>query len=252
MPIGNYKSSDLFLMTALLLGGFLAVGTVNAAESDRTAKRESFTEQGQRNAGGSAISGIELQDAMQKDGPRLSASSSSKSGSRVASSDPNFWIYDAATLLFHDYDNDGYYTRLELEFDADTNFVSADVYARLFLSLDGGPWNEYTTTAIFTIHGSSGTDDYFVDTDLVSGYPAGSYDLLIELYDAYDGQFVTSFGPAESSELFDLPLEDQKADSVIISSPVSHSHGGGGATGWLAALFLAALLLIRVSRRRMM
>ena len=74
--------------------------------------------------------------------------------------------------------------------------------------------------------------------------------MLIELYDAADGRFVASFGPSDTPELFDLPLEDQQEDAVIVAAPqVSHSHGGGGTTGWPLALLLSVMVLVRGARR---
>lgn len=238
---------------ATLVASLFAAGPAIAAETESSTERETFVEQGKRNLAGASISMSEQKEKLTTDGPRLGPSTGAKSGRSLASADPDFWIFDATTRLFHDFDNDGFFTRLELDFDADTHFFSADVYAELFLSLDGGPWNTYTTTAVFTIFGTSDTDDYFVDTDLVSGYPAGSYDLLIELYNAADGRFVTSFGPSDTPALFDLPLEDQQEDAVVVVEPqVSHSHGGGGTTGWPAALALIMMALVRVTRQHLM
>ena len=161
------------------------------------------------------------------------------SDSQSASYD--FWIYEADVLLFNDDDLDGYFHGVDLLFDADTIYSAADVYAVLYLSYEGGPWNEYGVTEDFTIFGSSGTDEYVMVTELMSGYPTGSYDLLIELFDAYDGSFLAAFGPDETSELAYLPLEDYNRDAPIEEVQVVVNRGGGGAMdGWL----LSALLLI--------
>ena len=57
------------------------------------------------------------------------------------STDPDFWFYDVDVALFADADRDGYYWGIDLLFDADTNYGAADVFAVLYLSYDGGPWN---------------------------------------------------------------------------------------------------------------
>jgi len=69
----------------------------------------------------------------------------------------------------------------------------------------------------------------------MSGYPTGQYDLLIELFDAFDGEFLTSFGPDETSELAYLPLEDFSRDAPVVEQrTVIVTQGGGGAFGiWL-------------------
>jgi len=157
----------------------------------------------------------------------------------------DFWFYEADVILFNDDDNDGYFHGIDLLFDVDTNFISADVYAVLYLSLDGGPWNEYAETETFTIFGTSATDEYVLVTELMAGYPTGSYDILIELFDAYDNAFLTSFGPDETSELSYLPLEDYELDAPIVPVQVvvNHGHGGGGAMdSWFLGAFILLLL----------
>lgn len=166
----------------------------------------------------------------------------SKSSAADASA-PNtdFWFYDADVVLFNDNDGDGYYHGIDLLFDADTYYDSAEVYAVVYLSLDGGPWNEYAVTDNFLIFGASAEDEYVVVSELVSGYPTGSYDLLIELFDTWDGSFVASFGPVDTPELAFLQLEDAGRDAPQDTTVIIR-EGGGGALGWmlLMALVLAA------------
>lgn len=164
----------------------------------------------------------------------------------------DFWFYLADVELFADEDRDGYYSGIDLLFDVDTIYGAADIYAVAYLSYEGGPWEEYAVTEDFTIFGSSGADDYVIVTDLVSGYPTGSYDVLVEVFDAWTGEFLAWYGPEDTSELSFLPLEDIDRDTprggdttVVVNS------GGGGATGvWLlAALGITAVLLRRRATR---
>ncbi len=157
--------------------------------------------------------------------------------SGAQSPNTDFWIYDANVILFSDFDRDGYYIGIDLEFDADTIYSVADVYAVLYLSYDYGPWNEYASTEDFTIFGASGGDEYFIETELVTGYPTGEYDLLIELFDAYDGTFVASCGPEVSSELSYLRLEDAGRDAPS-GTTIIVNNGGGGSIGLLGLLVL--------------
>ena len=159
----------------------------------------------------------------------------------VSLSDPNFWFYDVDVALFSDFDRDGYYFGLDLEFDADTNYPFADVYAVLYLSYEYGPWNLYAETENFTLFGTSSTDDYRVETELVSGYLTGSYDILIELYDAHTNAFLTSIGPEESVELSLLPLEDSTRDATGGGETQVVVNSGGGSFGWLLLLGLFAV-----------
>ncbi|MDH4048144.1 MAG: choice-of-anchor H family protein [Gammaproteobacteria bacterium] len=189
-----------------------------------------------------AFAGIE------KSGPRLKPSSQGKAQSGLAQagdSSFDFWIYDADVVLFADDDKDGHYYGIDLLIDADTIYSAADVYAAVYLSLEGGPWNEYAVTEDFTIFGASGDDEYILITELMSGYPRGSYDLLVELFDALDGSYVASFGPEDSSGLAFLPLEDFNRDAPGFDVPIAVSHGGGGALGFLMLLPLGFALIRR-------
>ena len=159
--------------------------------------------------------------------------------------DSNFWFYDVDVALFSDFDRDGYFFGIDLAFDADTNYAFADVYAVLYLSYEYGPWNEYAETDDFTLYGTSSTDDYEIETELVSGYLPGSYDILIELYDADTNAFLASIGPEEAVELSLLPLEDSTRDSVGGETQVV-VNSGGGSLGWL---LLFVLLAVRMTLR---
>ncbi len=180
------------------------------------------------------------------------ASPSSKphpSGQELSRVDVEFWIYDARVELFSDLDLDGYYAGVDLSFDADTVYNSADVYAVLYLSYEFGPWNEYAVTDDFTILGTSGDDEYFIETELVSGYATGDYDILIELFDAYEGTFIASFGPEDSADLAFLPLEDVSRDTPPRTTLII-SEGGGGSLGVLALLVMAGFARVGASFTR--
>lgn len=158
-----------------------------------------------------------------------------------ATQTPNteFWFYAVDVELFSDFDHDGYFYGIDVLLDVDTVYAAADVYAVLYLSYEYGPWNEYAMTEDFTIFGASSDDEYIIVTELISGYETGSYDLLIDLYDTFDGILVATIGPEDSSELSLLPLEDANRDAAAEISIVVNS-GGGGSAGWLLLLVLAA------------
>ena len=158
----------------------------------------------------------------------------------------DYWIYSVDVDLFSDHDRDGYYYGIDLLFDADTIYAVADVYAVAYLSYEGGPWNEYAVSDDFTLFGATATDDYVMVTELLTGYPAGRYDLLLELYEVDTGLYVASIGPDESFELADLPLEDADRDQP--SPRVAVTTGGGGSAGVFLLVLLAALVRRRTVR----
>jgi hypothetical protein len=158
------------------------------------------------------------------------------------------YVYDGSTDLFADRDRDGYFHHLRVTFDADTMLGTADLYAVVYLSADGRAWEHLFTTDAFTIHGASPDDDYEVESDLVSGYSTGLYDVLVELYDAQTNELVDAFGPSQSSDFSVLPLEDSYRDGdPPPPDPAPVVTGGGGAIDWLS---LPALLAAAAWARR--
>lgn len=236
-------------MLALALCSLMLAGaaTVMAEENSRI----TVTTQGLKSAvaTGQGIVSVDEHEAPSTTGIQ---SGKSRGGAQAISpthstSTPNtdFWFYAADVQLFGDYDGDGYYYGIDLLFDADTVYTTSEVYAVVYLSLEGGPWEEYAETENFTILGASADDEYVIVTELVSGYPTGSYDILIELFDAWDDTFVADFGPASTSELYAQPLEDSERDAPASTTVVVHE--GGGSTGLLMLLGLVLIALRRYS-----
>ncbi len=243
--------------TTVLIGMLMLASAIMAQENDEP--RQSLTSQGSDITRGSVGDGNTSYDefeALNLEGtrsPKKASSVQQKMGAAVSQSgesqsgDPNFWFYDADIVLFSDFDHDGYYFGIDLLFDADTSYAAAEVYAVIYLSYEYGPWNEYAETDDFTLFGTASSDDYVVETELVSGYPTGDYDILIELFDAYDGTYLASIGPEDTSELALLPLEDSTRDAVSGGqTQVVVNSGGGGSTG---LLFLIGLLAVRMTLR---
>jgi len=238
--------------TAMLF--LLSLAAVGAAEID-SEPRQSLTAQGNGITRGGVVEGdisFDEFDRLQTEGSRSSrvtTSSPEKGGDAILQSagNSNFWFYEADVELFADFDRDGYYYGIDLLFDVDTIYLAADVYAVIYLSYEFGPWNEYAVTDDFTVLGSASSDAYTIETELVSGYPTGSYDILIELFDAYDDAYLASFGPEDTSELAYLPLEDSTRDVASTGAPqVVVNSGGGGSLSWL---LLLGLLAVRMTFR---
>lgn len=235
----------------ILLISTLAIATARADDEIRTSVSEQFVSGSE---GDGTVTTADTFDGLETTGERTrpSAKAASASGQPAVARSlaGDFWIYDADVILFGDDDRDGYFYGIDLLFDADTIYSSAPVYAVLYLSLNGGPWNEYTATENFRINGSSADDEYVVVTELQSGYPTGDYDILIELFDAETGEFLADYGPESDSALSFLALEDFNRDAPVFDRPVTVStgRGGGGAAGFLTLALLGLLAAARTRR----
>jgi len=246
--------SQMFLTTLFVAGLIVISGSAFADESD---KRRSITTQNTMEMRDNGIAGVTSMDEFEElvsTGLRSAGKRStdqSKTTPRASqTANTDFWFYSADVVLFNDHDSDGYFSGIDLLFDADTYFTFADVYAVVYLSFEGGTWNEYAATEIFSLFGSSSDDDYVVVTELLAGYPTGSYDVLIELFDAYDDSFIAWIGPDDTSELAFLPLEDADRDAVVPEIIVVERHGGGGSSSWLLVLSLGLAALARFRREQ--
>jgi hypothetical protein len=173
---------------------------------------------------------------------------------RYTSSDVE--IYNADTLLISDFNNNGFYHRFSVTFDADTLYPTAELYAKLYISYEGGPWNLFNITEYFSIESDSEFDLYTVETELSDGFYPGYYDIKIELFDAHNDYFITAYGPYQDNSLAALPLEDSYYDDSydgVIATPVQteviiaasgHGHGALG-IGILLAPLIALMRRLR-------
>lgn len=169
-------------------------------------------------------------------------------------------VYDASTELISDFDADGFYHRYRTIIDADTIYDTSYIYARLYLSYEGGPWNYYASSDNYHIHGDSELDTIVIETELADGYPPGYYDIRIELYDADHDDWLTSYGPYDDDSLSALPLEDSYYDDPHYFSvyPVeteiivaSHLEPHGGSMSWLMISLPLMILITRRSTKRL-
>jgi len=163
-------------------------------------------------------------------------------------SDGSFVIYDAYSQLIEDYDYDGYYQTFSVTFDADfitySAYDEAAVYAELYLSENGGPWEHYYTTDAFIIHGESSDDEFEVYSTLQQGFNSNHYDVLIDLYEVGYPNIIASYSSDDSNSLYALPLESSDYDLEYVEYyEETHIHGGSHST--IALLFIFGILLMR-------
>ncbi len=162
-----------------------------------------------------------------------------------------FEIFDAWVELTGDLDDDGFYHHIRVGFDADTDSDSETVYAKLFLSREGGPWYQYADTDLFDIHGDSADDSYEVLTELIEGYRPGYYEVLIELHSLYHPGIVASMILDREHGDHIIALEDLDHDDPYHepyyhdSETVDISYGVGVSGSFsIAGLALLALLMV--------
>jgi hypothetical protein len=131
-----------------------------------------------------------------------------------------FGIYDASSKLFEDFDYDGYYQTFSVSFDADVyaqySGLRALVFADLYLSRDGGPWELYFTTDAFSIIDDSSEDEFEVLTTLDVGYKTGHYDVLVDLYEVGYSDIVATISSEDIEYLYALPLESADRDEYLV------------------------------------
>ncbi len=143
-----------------------------------------------------------------------------KSEKSMSSSMNHLYIYDASVYLYDDYDGDGYYTKLSVNFDVDAYYDEYyDVYAEMFIRKNGdSEWTHYYTTNVFSIYGDNYSDDYTVTTKLNSGFPPGRYEVLIDLFEYGYSGVVDTYSEYDDPDLGWLPLEDKTYESGNVSS----------------------------------
>ncbi len=159
--------------------------------------------------------------------------------------DQLFEIYAANVQTISDFDGDGYHHAINVYFDVDVSYDSATVYAKLYLSREGGPWSQYFTTDLFSIHIDDVGDAYEVQTELLEGYDPGYYSVLVEVYSLDHAYMVTSevldyqyLGRDVMIEArnWDVPYEEVYYEE-------DHSHGGGSMTTLLVFFLIIQVVI---------
>ncbi|MBC8210735.1 MAG: choice-of-anchor H family protein [Gammaproteobacteria bacterium] len=156
-----------------------------------------------------------------------------------------FSLYDAQAELSGDLDYDGYFHRIKISFDADTDSPLETVYAKLYLSHQGGAWKQYASSDLFEIHYDASDDRYEVISELIEGYQPGYYDVLIELYSLYQEGVVASRIVDMDGAGFALSLEDLEHDEYSDDAYYYSDYGASGSFSWAGIVLLGILLLIK-------
>ena len=244
------------LKIALILAGLFALPTISVA-SDNTSRIKSIS------YASDAVLDTSSKDALLQLAESSVITSSPEEDTRTESTSVekltlttsymhtgSFNIYNVSTNLISDMDYDTFYHRFSITIDADTTYTDANVYAKIYLSYEGGPWKYLASSDTYHIHSDSPLDAFTIETELTDGFYAGYYDVRIELYDADYNEWVFSYGPYDDSSLNALPLEDSYNDSFYDNySEFSHTattevfvSGHGSMGGWL--LLVLSLMLV--------
>ncbi|NMH59778.1 choice-of-anchor H family protein [Alteromonas ponticola] len=151
----------------------------------------------------------------------------------------DFWIYDSWITFLDDFDGDSFYSRFLVEFDVDTIYVEAPVYAVVYLG-DADAYEAIHVSDTFWVYGETTGDSYIVDSELVSGFRSFDYDILIEIYDADTDELVAFSDNLDDADLSLVSLESQNYDIYRDTVVVTRASGGSLMAGALAFLAVAA------------
>jgi hypothetical protein len=241
------KNATLFIWGSLLLSGFVWSAEQESWSAQSTEKQfEQKSEVINKKSKNGPLDVIPVKVVSQSKASENSHSQQNSAARTLSarpstnSSNQQFWIFDAWVELHIDEDRDGYFSQFSLGFDADTTFSSAEVYARLYLAQDE-VFREFHTTNNFTIYDDSSDDSLVVESELLTGFPSAEYEILIELYDAYDNQLVAVYDGNDDADLYLLSLESQDRETLQV---VVVEEQGGSFGLWI--LLLLPLILLRI------
>lgn len=144
------------------------------------------------------------------------------------------WFHSIDISLSRDDNYNGYFHRLYVEFDADTDYSYQQVFAELSLTPDFGSERIYYTSSVFELFADSSSDWLGIETDLQHNYPTNFYLLTIRLFDAHTGYLLAEASGYDLSALDALALEDFQRDQIQTSSSVEVSAGSIGLLGLMA------------------
>lgn len=151
------------------------------------------------------------------------------------------WFQSLDLKLSHDQNNNGFFSRLTVRFDANTQFNSQPVYAIYSLINAQGLESRIHTSSIFTLYRQSSQDWFTIETDLQQ-LNRGFYKLKIQLRDANSGFLLAEMSGYDNLTMDRLALEDMQRDNPI--TVIVKEESGGG----IGVMMLLGLSLICFSR----
>ena len=178
-------------------------------------------------------------------------------GGRGYALDLRYWnirLTDVDLDVLIDDDGDAYYQGFRVSLDFAVDAGSAWLYTRMYISYEGGPWNDLHRSREFHVSSLDTVNAFEMTTLLDNGYPTGYYDIRLDLFDADTGRWLFSYGPYDALAFSSLPLEDQWRDhSPSVYNPsldYDVSLHGGGSLGWWGLALFSGLSAIRRKGKR--
>jgi len=147
------------------------------------------------------------------------------------------WFHTIDLTMRYDSNNNGFFSKLYVRFDAHSDYSSQPVYAVYSLIDSSGYETIIHTSSVFTLYGQSTQDWFAIETNL-SQLRTGYYKLLIELVDARTGYLLAEVSGYDNNTLNRLPLEDQSRDSYIEVIVREESGGSLGVFSFLALSYV--------------
>ncbi|WP_027669901.1 choice-of-anchor H family protein [Rheinheimera baltica] len=155
------------------------------------------------------------------------------------------WFHSIDIFFSGDINANGYYHRLEVEFDADTSLPYQQVFAEFTLLPTYGGERVFYTSSVFELYRDSPDDWLAIDTVLENQFNPDDYLLTVRLFDASTGYLLTEISGFDNANLDYIPLEDYNHDSYLPPPTVEVSAGTTG----ISVLLALCLVLINRSRQ---
>ncbi len=207
------------IISALLLS--LSVHTYGQSDTDKAASRSETPYKARIRSAQEvqirSVTGLASQVASLTDKAKRSASMKAQSHTTkdlFTRHRPNdtIYFYQAWIRLGADIDHDGYAHELVIEFDADTIYAYADIYAAIELIDSEGYVTPLVTTDAFTIYQDDSHDTYAVHTWLDSGIISEHYEIAIQLYETHSLHPVAIWSGTQDPDFNWVPLESAEYD----------------------------------------
>lgn len=151
-------------------------------------------------------------------------------------------LYELAFSLYDDFDNDGYFTRIDIQMDVDAPSDARWIYAKLYLIDEYGQYLFLKDTREFHIEDYD-NDEYRMEALLEFGFSPQRYQLSVELYDAdTHNLLLTSEAPSSTPAHMESLDWEHSTEVVVIEEETHSDHHGSGGSLTLWSLFIFGLV----------